>query len=74
MTFSLKLIFSLKPEVKSCFIHFAFFDKELRIVAQLYSMFNGKEFFNTGSKMQVRSPNSQKSFCAWYVHSYCCFC
>jgi lipopolysaccharide transport system ATP-binding protein len=50
---SIEIEFSLIPEIKSCFIHFAFFDKELRVVAGLASRFEEKEFFNTGKHMQV---------------------
>jgi len=51
----IEIVFSLTPEEKSCFIQFAFFDKELRIVAQLVSMFENKEFYNTGRNMQVKA-------------------
>jgi len=51
----IEIVFSLTPETKSCFIQFAFVDKELRIVAQLISMFEEKEFFNTGKNMQVKA-------------------
>jgi len=51
----LEVDFSLGPEVKSCFIQFAFFDKELRVIAQLISMFEEKEFFNNGKNLQARA-------------------
>ncbi|HKI46869.1 MAG TPA: ABC transporter ATP-binding protein [Balneolales bacterium] len=49
-----EILFSLNPEVKSCFIQVAFFDKELRAVAQLISKFKEKEFFNSGNNMLVK--------------------
>ena len=51
----IEIVFSLSPEVKSCFIQFAFFDKELRTVAQLISMFDEIEFRNTGGAMCVKA-------------------
>lgn len=50
-----EIVFSLNPEIRSCFIQIAFVDKELRIVAQLVSMLGGKEFYNNGSSLEVRA-------------------